>query len=150
MSFATFHNLFDIHPASNITSPPPAHQTETRKAPQSLRNIGVLPEIELDSIHVSKRQDDTHGALIPATQAEVQSCQTPNELEMSRPPTPTRDEGFSLMRTWNGSPITQWRILCCCLIYFCNGINDSGMHNPEVPGSHSHLLLSRDCRAKTF
>ncbi|KAF2273501.1 MFS general substrate transporter [Westerdykella ornata] len=48
-----------------------------------------------------------------------------HELEMSRPPSPTMEDTFSQMQTWNDPPVNKWRILSCCLIYFGNGLNDS-------------------------
>ncbi|KAF2728967.1 MFS general substrate transporter [Polyplosphaeria fusca] len=50
---------------------------------------------------------------------------TPNELEMSRPPTPKRDEAIAQTQRWNSPSINKWRLLSCCLTYFVNGISDS-------------------------
>ncbi|KAF2268829.1 MFS general substrate transporter [Lojkania enalia] len=54
---------------------------------------------------------------------------SPNELENSRLPSPRREEAVNMMQSWNNPPMNKWRILCCCFIYFGNGINDS------VPGA---------------
>jgi hypothetical protein len=37
---------------------------------------------------------------------------------------------------WNAEPMTKWRSLCCCMIYFSNGINDSGMEDCESELTH--------------
>jgi hypothetical protein len=129
MSAPALHNLFDIQPTSKVTSPAPTHQ----KAPKSLRDVGILPDVELDEI--------TTKSHVPGTQTP----KTPNELEMSRPPTPTSAETFGLMRTWNSPPETKWRILSCCLIYFANGMNDSGTSCPMY--TFSAVLTSPSCRS---
>jgi hypothetical protein len=122
MSAPAFRNYFDIMPASKVTSPAPTHQ----KAPKNLREVGILPDVELDEITPGKSHNDSPKPGYHASGA--QTPKTPNELEMSRPPTPRSDEAFGLMRTWNSPPETKWRILSCCLIYFANGMNDSGTY----------------------
>ncbi|KAF1944385.1 MFS general substrate transporter [Clathrospora elynae] len=123
---STFRSFFDIHPASKLTSPKPTYQKSKGNAPQGLQDVGVLPDIELEDFASNKNYD---GRPISAPDQGAQkgphTPKTPNELEMSRPPTPHRDDAVGLIRTWNSPPMTKWRILCCCLIYFSNGINDS-------------------------
>jgi hypothetical protein len=131
MSSSAFHTLFDIQPTSSVTSPAPTYQKSQKQAPQSLRDVGILPDpdIELDPITPGKAQYEPATGQHASKQAApsgAQTPKTPNELEMSRPPTPRRDDAVGLMRTWNSPPMTKWRILCCCLIYFANGMNDSG------------------------
>ncbi|KAL5115088.1 hypothetical protein ACEQ8H_007003 [Pleosporales sp. CAS-2024a] len=115
------HSLFDIHPASQVASPPPTYQKSTKQAPQSLRDVAILPDIELDQFTPSKGQR-TPGY---ATPLGAQTPKTPAELETSTPPHYKRDDAVGLMRTWNNPAMTKWRILSCCLIYFANGMNDS-------------------------
>ncbi|KAK4617861.1 Bypass of stop codon protein 6 [Fulvia fulva] len=50
---------------------------------------------------------------------------TPNELESSQPPTPTRQTAASVVPSWSYPRMNKWRILCACLIYFGNGMSDS-------------------------
>jgi hypothetical protein len=133
MSSSTFHNFFDIKPASKVASPAPTYQKSIKQQPQNLRDVGILPDIELDQITPGKARN---GPSTPgwhtsgqATPKGAQTPKTPNELEMSRPPTPKQEDAIGLMRTWNSPSMTKWRILCCCLIYFANGMNDSGMSN---------------------
>jgi hypothetical protein len=116
------HGIFDIQPTSQVASPAPTYQ-QSNKQPQNLRDVGILPDIELDQFNTSKGPSKS-GA---ATPTGAQTPRTPNELEMSRPPTPRQDDAVGLMRTWNSPPMTKWRILSCCLIYFANGMNDSGI-----------------------
>jgi hypothetical protein len=129
MSSSKLHSLFDIKPVSEVASPAPTYQKST-KAPQSFKNVSILPDIELDTFTSGKtRDEDTRNGQYsaePQTPTGVQTPKTPNDLEMSRPPTPRMDDAVGTVRTWNSEPMTKWRILCCCLIYFSNGINDSG------------------------
>ena len=115
------HNLFDIQSRPNVATPAPIYQKSSKQAPQSLQDVAILPDIELDHFATSKGQR-TPGQETPNG---AQTPRSPNELEMSRPPTPRRDDAVGLMRTWNDEPMTKWRILCCCVIYFANGMNDS-------------------------
>jgi hypothetical protein len=123
MSTPALHNLFDIQPISKVTSPAPTYQKDAKQTPHTLRDVGILPDIELDQF---TRDDGINKAGGTASPTGAQTPKTPHELEMSRPPTPGRDDAFGLMRSWNSPPMTKWRILSCCLIYFANGMNDSG------------------------
>lgn len=134
------HSFFDVKSSSKVTSPAPTYQKD-KKAPSSLRDIGILPDVELDTITPAQKNDEpvTPGHHTPPRGA--QTPKTPHELEMSRPPTPGAEEGVGLVRTWNSEPMTKWRVLCCCMLYLTNGINDSGTFS-HVPFSRSntHLL----------
>jgi hypothetical protein len=85
-----------------------------------------LPDIELEAIKPGKNSNDTYVDRQAQQTPGIQTPKTPNELEMSRPPTPKQDEAVGLVQTWNNPPMNKWRILCCCLIYFGNGLNDAG------------------------
>jgi hypothetical protein len=146
MSSSAFHGLFDMRPSSSVASPAPTYQKGDNKAPASLRDVCILPDIELDTISPSKsRTEDVAPGKHASTGA--QTPKTPNELEMSRPPSLRREDAVGLMRTWNDSPMTKWRILCCCLIYFSNGVNDSGMRLPPYRpwSSYSTFLNTASC-----
>jgi hypothetical protein len=45
---------------------------------------------------------------------------------MSRPSSPVNHDPVDAVQTWNSEPMNKWRILSCCLLYFANGMNDSG------------------------
>ncbi|KAJ4368047.1 hypothetical protein N0V83_006402 [Neocucurbitaria cava] len=153
MSSSAFHSLFDIQPASNVASPLPTHQKNNGKAPQSMDDIGVLPDVELEDLASGKIYEDSKvsGTQTPGYHgpAGTQTPKTPNELEMSRPPTPKRDEAVGLIRTWNNPPMTKWRILCCCLAYFSNGINDSVV-GALIPYIESHYHISYSIMSLVF
>lgn len=121
------HNLFDIHPDPKVSTPAPTYQKDVKPVPQNLRDVGILPDIELDQITSGQKPTNNESTKAgQATPTGAQTPRTPNELEMSRPPTPRQDDAVGLMRTWNSPPMTKWRVLSCCLIYFANGMNDSG------------------------
>lgn len=116
---SSLHTIFEVLPNPKVTNPQPTYQKD---GPKDMRDIGVLPDIELEEYAARKNShsdinDDGGNAPTP---------KTPNELEMSRPTTPTGEDAVGMIRTWNADPMTKWRILCCCVIYFSNGINDSG------------------------
>ncbi|KAI9725246.1 MAG: hypothetical protein M1828_003427 [Chrysothrix sp. TS-e1954] len=50
---------------------------------------------------------------------------TPNELEMSRPPSPTALEMSELKQSWKRPQMNRWRVLTACLINFAGGCSDS-------------------------
>jgi fucose permease len=142
MAPSAFHGLFDVQSASKITNPEPSYQ-QNRSKGKTLDNIGVLPPIELDTFTTINNTDN---ALSQAQKTGPQTPKTPYELEMSCPPTPTRDDAVGVTQTWNNPPMNKWRILCCCMIYFANGINDSvvGALIPymEVFYNNSHSIMS--------
>lgn len=127
MAPSSFHTLFAIHPSSsNKTSK--SKDTNHPKSPSAFYprrpppSKQIHPAIELSSYPSSARQNDSSTPL----ELEPVVPQTPNELEMSRPPSPKQDEAAGLVQTWRNPPINRWRVLSCCLIYFCNGLIDSG------------------------
>jgi hypothetical protein len=136
-NMSAFHKFFDIQPVSNITNPEPTYQKSKSKAPQTLGDVGVLPDVELTDF-ASRNTDNGRQASVSEFDMPkgAQTPKTPNELEMSRPATPTREDAVGRERMWNAEPMTKWRILCCCMIYFSNGINDSGMEDCESELTH--------------
>ncbi|PSN62329.1 MFS general substrate transporter [Corynespora cassiicola Philippines] len=126
---SALHGFFDIQPTSTLASPAATHQKN-----QILRRDAPTG-IELDGLAFGQKYNGPAGKPGPQTPGEMTSgAQTPyggtapmspNELEISRPPSRSRDDAVGLMQTWNNPPMNKWRILCCCLIYFGNGINDS-------------------------
>ncbi|KAF2129309.1 MFS general substrate transporter [Dothidotthia symphoricarpi CBS 119687] len=144
------HGLFDIQPVSDIASPEPTLQKSKGKAPQRLEDVGVLPDSGFEDVLAGKSRNMSTDPVTNSSEQEPQAWpqtpKTPNALEMSRPPSPSREEAVGLIRMWNGDPMTKWRILCCCLIYFSNGLNDAvvGALIPymEVYYQASHTIMS--------
>jgi fucose permease len=145
MAPSAFHGLFDVESAPKITNPEPSYQ-QSRSKGKTLNDIGVLPPIELDDFNTQKNTGDAIPTSPHVQKAGPHTPKTPYELEMSCPPTPTRDDAVSVTQTWNNPPMNKWRILCCCVIYFANGINDSvvGALIPymEVYYNNSHSIMS--------
>ncbi|KAI4686891.1 uncharacterized protein J4E84_005262 [Alternaria hordeiaustralica] len=143
------HSLFDIQPAS-VTNPEPTYQKSKGKAPQTLGDVGVLPDVELADF-ASRKPDDSRQASYAEHELPkgAQTPKTPNELEMSRPATPNREDAVGTIRTWNAQPMTKWRILCCCLIYFSNGINDSVV-GALIPYMESYYHISYSIMSLVF
>jgi hypothetical protein len=121
MGSSSLHGMFEIQSVAPA-NPAPAYQKGKGKQP----HIGVLPDIELEAIKPGKSSSDTYVDRQAQQTPGIQTPKTPNELEMSCPPTPKQDEAVGLVQTWNNPPMNKWRILCCCLIYFGNGLNDAG------------------------
>ena len=54
-----------------------------------------------------------------------QSPKTPNALETSEPPWPTRHEAVGLAPSFSYPTMNKWRVLAACFTYIGNGMNDS-------------------------
>ncbi|KAF1927957.1 MFS general substrate transporter [Didymella exigua CBS 183.55] len=138
MVSSSLHGMLDIQSIAP-TNPGPTYQ-KSGKQP----HIGRLPDVELQPIEPGKSSDDAYFDQEPKT--GIQIPKTPNTLEASCPPTPTQDEAVGLVQTWNNPPINKWRILCCCLMYFGNGLNDAvvGALIPymEAYYHNSHTIMS--------
>ncbi|KAJ4410831.1 hypothetical protein N0V91_001759 [Didymella pomorum] len=138
MASSRLHGMFDIQSVVP-TNPGPTYQ-KSGKQP----HVGVLPDVELEPIKPGKSSNDAYFDQQPKT--GMQTPKTPNDLEASCPPTPMRDEAVGLVQTWNNPPMNKWRILCCCLIYFGNGLNDAvvGALIPymEAYYHNSHTIMS--------
>lgn len=129
MTSAALHGLFDIQSGPAVTSPPATlskDRIQVRQPPSI---------IELDSLAFGQRYNgpEEAGAQTPNEEPSgIQSPKTPNELEMSRPPSPLRNETVAIVQTWNNPPINKWRVTACSLEWFGNGMNDSGTrHGPH-------------------
>jgi hypothetical protein len=133
-STAAFHGLFNIEPTSSqVTSPPPAHQKskdQDREIPSGI-NLKEYPSNQkkhgptaTPSSAQALPQPSSH--VHPSSNADGDTDLTPSQLELSRPASPTVGEATGQMQRWDDPPINRWRVLSCCLIYFHNGMNDSG------------------------
>ncbi|KAL8812259.1 MAG: hypothetical protein Q9200_001157 [Gallowayella weberi] len=83
----------------------------------------AAPDIhELDELTIGNRYNGPSGSPDPIG---VQTPMTPNELEMSRPPSPKNDEAAEVVQTLTNPPMNKWRLLSACMMCFGNGLNDS-------------------------
>lgn len=129
----SIHGLFDIHSSSKpVTTPPAAHpkwKDQGRQTPSSLKLQDYTFNNRSDG-----PSDASSSARIPTelpiyvdSSKDKDTGRTPDDLEMSRPPSPVGEDATAQMQRWNDPPMNKWRVLSCCLIYFGNGMNDSGM-----------------------
>lgn len=77
--------------------------------------------IELDEMTWGSRYN---GPGTPLKPSGAQLPVTPNELEMSRPPSPS-DDATIPVQSLNNPSINKWRFLSACLMCLGNGLNDS-------------------------
>ncbi|KAF2645943.1 MFS general substrate transporter [Massarina eburnea CBS 473.64] len=127
MASAGLHGLIDIQHSApvevEVKSPPASYQKKTTRIREPPSTI------ELDDIAFGNRYNGINSSLPQTPQTEfptgTATPKTPNEMESSIPHTPLQGDTVVMMQTWNNPPINKWRILCCCMIYFGNGINDS-------------------------
>jgi hypothetical protein len=61
------------------------------------------------------------------TPTGYQTPRTPNDLEISRPPSPIHNEedGVYAMQSFSSPPMNRFRMLSVCLMNFANGLSDS-------------------------
>ncbi|OCK83446.1 MFS general substrate transporter [Lepidopterella palustris CBS 459.81] len=111
MASNSFAGYFDVHSGQKPVTSLPAILQKKSSHP-------APTPVELDEYTWSSQTPhlDTQTPITPITH---------NELEMSRPPSPKRDEAVMLVQTWSNPSMNKWRVLSCCLIYLGNGMNDS-------------------------
>ncbi|PVI03591.1 MFS general substrate transporter [Periconia macrospinosa] len=115
MTSAGLHGLFEIQSSSPIASPPVTHQKKSAPVRQTPASI------ELNDFTLDRGQTST------GNPSGTQTPKTPKETEQNQSPDVAQHEPAQIMHTWNDHPITKWRILCCCLLCFANGIHDASV-----------------------
>ena len=115
MDSHTFASFIDVDSGSPVSEPPPV----IRKGPPP---PSEPTSYELDELNWGDR---LNGPSIPPTPSGAQTPKTPNELEISRPPSPTTDEAADVVQTLSSPPMNKWRLLSCCCMCFANGFQDS-------------------------
>ncbi len=116
MSTYSFGAFIDHDSDPHITGPPAVlHKNDHTMAP-------TPNAYELDEMTWGSRYN---GPSIPPTPSGTQTPITPNELELSRPPSPRRDEPAVLVQSLYNPPMNKWRFGSACLMCFGNGLNDS-------------------------
>ncbi|CAI6342125.1 unnamed protein product [Periconia digitata] len=117
MASASIHGLFEIQSGSQITSPPNSHQKNATQAREAHTSI------ELNDLN----SNETQSSKATPSSVQTQTPKTPNETEQSQPSVRVQHEAAQALHSWNDPPINKWRILCCCLLHFANGINDAAV-----------------------
>jgi hypothetical protein len=118
MSAYTFGAALELTSSPKLTSPP-AVKTKEPTAPESA--------VELEQYFQEIRTQHSRQSDGPAAQASgktpTATIKTPNELEMSRPPSPS--QATEVMPSWGFPSMNKYRVLAVCSVYFANGINDA-------------------------
>ncbi|KAL8702851.1 MAG: hypothetical protein Q9201_003992 [Fulgogasparrea decipioides] len=114
-SSAPLNALFAIE-NSQVTDLPAAvkKDAQVRHHPPSI--------YELDELTFGNRYNGPSG---PPTPSGAQTPITPNELEMSRPPSPRIEDAVEALQTLSNPPMNKWRLLSACTMCLGNGLNDS-------------------------
>ena len=108
--------FIDLEQKTTIQGPPAA----LRKAPPQ---PDAPSGYELDDFTRNRPYDGPFSE--PPTPSGARTPKTPNELEMSRPPSPVADDAADVVQTLDNPPVNKWRLLSCCCMCFANGLNDS-------------------------
>ncbi|KAL9596750.1 MAG: hypothetical protein Q9219_005575 [cf. Caloplaca sp. 3 TL-2023] len=115
-SITTLNALITVESGPRLKDPPPA----VTKNSQSRH---THPDaLELDEITPG------HGSTWPSKPPSADGAQTPvtpNELEMSRPPSPKTKDAVEALQTLSNPPMNKWRFASACGMCFANGLNDS-------------------------
>lgn len=115
----------------SITSPPAAHKKDAiAPAPIEVDNYNFPQEVRIvrkpyNHAILPAGAHTPHETQTPAA-AEAQTPKTPNELESSYPSTPQEHTATVVVPSWSYPSTNKWRVLCACVTYFGNGMNDAG------------------------
>jgi hypothetical protein len=110
MSAYTFGAALELSSSPKLTSPPAVKRKEPT-GPQSA--------IELQDYMQQGQTQYSH----TANTSRKAPTTTPNELEMSRPPSPS--QATEMVPSWGFPSMNKYRVLAVCGVYFANGINDA-------------------------
>ena len=116
MAAHNFGAFINIHESSPIADPPAV----LRKDSQATNPAPTASELE--ELTFSARYYEPSRPLSPKG---VHTPITPNELEMSRPPSPMSEDVVDVVQTLSNPPMNRYRLLSACMMCFGNGLNDS-------------------------
>lgn len=106
-------------------------ESRIRDPPAVLRKDGLtLPSsptaYELDAMNWGRRYNGPSAEPVaPGTPKGTQTPITPNNLEMSRPPTPEAHAVVETVQSLTNPPMNKWRFTVACVMCFGCGLNDS-------------------------
>ena len=127
--------LKTLYTVMSVESAPGDSETYTvPTAPQKAvaKNYHAVPlptapnVLELDTIKWGARLNDSTEEP-QSTDSGYQTPKTPNDLERSRPATPTSHdrEGVHTMQSFSNPPMNKFRMTSTSLLNFANGLSDS-------------------------
>lgn len=99
------------------SGPPPAAVRKDARSRHPPPGALELDEITLGHGYTGPSQ--------PHTPSGAQTPVTPNELEMSRPPSPKNEDAVEALQTLYSPAMNKWRFISACGMCFANGLNDS-------------------------
>ena len=116
MASQAFGAFIDIDNTSRITDPPAVVYKDVHA-------IAPTPgAYELDQLTWGSRYN---GPSVSELLSDSQTPITPNELEMSRPPSPKNDEAADIVQSISNPTMNRYRLISACFMCFGNGLNDS-------------------------
>ncbi|CAG8971599.1 hypothetical protein HYALB_00007992 [Hymenoscyphus albidus] len=126
MSSKGFGAFIDIQPISKDVAGSSVLSAPQKAVPRVYHSVPHTPEIELENIQWGKR---TKGQFKSGT-STPSGTQTPrvpiyNDIEMSRPTSPTQGDGVDAMQSFSNPPMNRFRMTSVCLLNFGNGLSDS-------------------------
>lgn len=128
MSSHKFAGLFDIHSVSKSVTNPSATLKKSHPRTHSVVELEGFGSQDNARSHPQDGTQTMGTTQDPNAESRTPTAQAaPNDLESSTATFPQENEAASLVQTWSNPPMNRWRVLACCLIYFGNGVNDSGM-----------------------
>jgi hypothetical protein len=147
MASSPFVLYLDVESSSmnGESSQLPLIPTAPEKAlPRTYHSVPQAPPdaIELDNLQWGAKLTGPvdPGAVAPS---DVETPVAPNDLEMSRPATPSQEsEGFEAMQSISNPPMNRFRMLAVCTMTFCMGLNDSAP-GALIPYIESYVLQFR-------
>lgn len=110
-----------------VKSPISEETHEILIAPQKAlpRVYHSVPQpLELDNLQWGAKLNGPSGSGTN-TPPGYQTPRVPTDLEMSRPATPTEQDGVDALQSFSNPPMNRFRMLSVCLMNFGNGLNDS-------------------------
>lgn len=118
MSAYTFGAALELTSSPKLTSPPAVK----RKDPTGLESAIELQDY-MQQVQTQHSRQSSGTSAAAANAPRKAPTTTPNELEMSRPPSPV--QATELVPSWGFPSMNKYRVLAVCGVYFGNGINDA-------------------------
>ncbi|KAI5251098.1 MFS general substrate transporter [Aureobasidium subglaciale] len=120
MSAYTFGAALE-HTSSKITSPPAIKQKNTSAPPSAIELQEYFNSVQ--SQHSGYADGITPAGPQTPGWTGSQTPKTPNELEISRPPSP--EQATEVVPSFGFPSKNRWRVLAVCVVYLANGLSDA-------------------------
>lgn len=125
MSSNSFGAFIDFESTSKNGAGPSIPSAPQKAVPRVYHSVPHTPEIELESIQWGKRPK-VPSESGTSTPTGYQTPRVPNDIEMSRPASPTPEgDGVDAIQSFSNPPMNRFRMTSVCLLNFANGLSDS-------------------------